>query len=217
MRLKRGAEVAGIEPGLARDVARACRDDWRFPEYVAERVHLPLQEASALLERLEAEGFLERGEEKWDGALEPVWTTAVRGGALAQASFLKPITRESAEGLLAGVVERAATYNEDPGKPIWVERLVLFGSLLDEEAVDFGDVDIQLTYATRASADQNLKLAYAKASGRSFSTFMDELLWADTELYRILKNRSPYVSLTSEDISQFTDRWQAAYERISAD
>lgn len=134
MRLQRGVEVAGIELGIARDVARACHGDWTLAEYVAERLHLRVGETVAVLGSLQQEGFLERHEQKWGDSPKPVWTTTLSGGALAQASFLKPITRETAESLLAGVIERAVSYDDDPGKPIWVDRLTLFGSLLDDEA-----------------------------------------------------------------------------------
>lgn len=190
-----------------------CRGDWRFPEFVADRIGAELSDTVRMLERLEEEGFLDRGQEKWDGDLEAVWTTNVRGGALAQASFLKPITRPKAESLLAEVVQRAVAYNADGDKPLWIEKIVLFGSLLDEEATDFGDVDLQLTYVTRPSDDPHIKLTYAKKSGRAFRDFMDELLWAETELYRLLKNDSRRVSLTNEDISLFTDRSKVVYER----
>ncbi|MGY0386357.1 hypothetical protein ACWZJV_05240 [Nocardioides sp. WG-D5] len=134
MRLQRGVEVAGIEPGIARDVARACHGDWTLAEYVAERPHLWPGETVAMLGSQQQERFLKCSEQKRGDSPKPVWTTTLSGGALAQASFLKPITREKAERLLAGVVERAVSYNDDPGKPIWVNRLTLFGSLLDDEA-----------------------------------------------------------------------------------
>lgn len=215
MRLQRGVEVAGLEPGVAREVARACHSDWTLAEYVAERLHLRLDETVAALGRLQLEGFLERSEQTWGGSPNPVWTTSLRGGALAQASFLKPITREKAERLLAGVVARATAYNDDAGKPIWIERLALFGSLLDDDATDFGDVDLQLVHVTRPSPDENIKLSYANSSGRSFPTFIDKLFWAEKEMRQILKNRSPFISLTDEDISRITDRWKVVYERAT--
>lgn len=114
MRLQRGVEVAGIEPGIARDVARACHGDWTLAEYVAERLPLRLGETVAMLGSLQQEGFLECSEQKWGDSPKPVCTTTLSGGSLAQASFLKPITRERAERLLAGVVERAVSTTTTP-------------------------------------------------------------------------------------------------------
>jgi hypothetical protein len=38
-------------------------------------------------------------------------------------------------------------------------------------------------------------LAYAKQSGRSFSTFLNQLCWAETELYQILKARKRTINI----------------------
>lgn len=145
-----------------------------------------------------------------------MWSTTLRGSALAQASFLKRISRAKAEPLLAGALERAEAYNDDPDKPLWVEQLALFGSLLNEDVTDFGDGDIQMRCAVRPSDVEHPALKYAQASGRSFASFFDEVTWAGTELRRILKGRSPYISLHNQDISVFTDEWRVVYERGQA-
>src|SRR5690606_17737733 len=132
MRLQRGVAVAGIEPMLARRVARACLHDWAHAEYVASVVKVDVAEAELLLGRLEAEGFVTHEDRDYDGKVEPWWNTTLLGSGLAGASFLKPITRAKAESLLAGVLDRAAAYNADPAKPVWIEKISLFGSMLDE-------------------------------------------------------------------------------------
>lgn len=63
VRLQRGVEVAGVDPEVAREVVRLCRGNWRFPEFVAKRLDTDLAETVDFLKKLEAEGFLERGEE----------------------------------------------------------------------------------------------------------------------------------------------------------
>jgi hypothetical protein len=54
-------------------------------------------------------------------------------------------------------------------------------------------------------------LAYTRASGRHFSTFTERLFWPERELRMLLKNRSPAISITNEDISQITGRLQVVY------
>jgi hypothetical protein len=145
---------------------------------------VPPDEADELLGHLADAGFLERHVRQWDGESHVEWATTVRGGALANASFLKPMTREKAQSLLDGVLERANTYNADPAKPIWVERIAVFGSVLDHDAVDFGDLDLQVELLNRPADDLvEAKLAYARASGHT------------------------------EDISRYADRWEVVYER----
>ena len=57
--------------------------------------------------------------------------TTVRGNALAQASFSRPIGDATAERHLTQVVERAAAYNADPGYLLTVKEIAVFGSYLD--------------------------------------------------------------------------------------
>ena len=45
---------------------------------------------------------------------------------------------------------------------------------------------------------------YAQASGRHFSAFQERLFWPARELRMILKNRSPAISITDEDIRELT-------------
>jgi hypothetical protein len=53
-----------------------------------------------------------------------------------------------------------------------------------------GDLDVAVKYRDRILKDPNraeTTLAYAHQSGRSFNTFVDQLVWPDTELRQILK------------------------------
>lgn len=214
MRLQRGVTVAGIEPGLARNLARACLRDWTHTEHVAHLAKVDVAEAERLLRQLESERYVTQWSREHDGELAPWWNTTLLGSALASASFLKPITRAKAEALLAGVLERAASYNADPNKPVWIEKISLFGSLLDDAATDFGDVDLHVVLEDRAEDDATeAALAYARASDRTFASFMDELFWARTEAKQLLRNRSGYLSIHTEDLSDVTDRIRVVYER----
>jgi hypothetical protein len=215
VRLQRGVEVADMDPDVARRLARACHGGASYPtSVVAMWAQVSPNEADELLDRLADAGFLERQVRHWDGESHVEWATTVRGGALANASFLKPMTREKAQWLLDGVLGRASTYNADPAKPIWVQRIAVFGSFLDPDAVDFGDLDLHVELVNRPADDLvEAKLAYARASGRSFSSFMDQLFWAEKEARQVLKNRSGYISVHIEDISRYTDKWEVVYER----
>jgi hypothetical protein len=53
-------------------------------------------------------------------------------------------------------------------------------------------------------------LEYARASGRSFCAFPDQLFWPVRELQMILKNRSPAISIT-DDIRELTERFEVVY------
>jgi len=90
----------------------------------------------------------------------------------------------------------------------------VFGSYLDSEAGYLGDLDLAVS-AIRRESDRDLYvrkvLAYARASGRRFDAFHELLYWPARELRMFLKNRSPAIRITGEDVCQFTDRFEIIY------
>jgi hypothetical protein len=58
------------------------------------------------------------------------------------ATFLRPMTRAKAESVLSGVIARAVAYNDDADKLHWIDELVVFGSYLDPENNQIGDLDL---------------------------------------------------------------------------
>ncbi|WP_433235032.1 hypothetical protein [Actinomadura nitritigenes] len=171
-----------------------------FSEGPVERASqvLGVEHATALrcLEAFEAAGYLRRSEE--DSLQGAWWETTIRGNALAQASFGKPIKRATADRHLAQVVERARVYNADPARLLTVGRIAIFGSYLDPNVERLGDLDLAVSVVRRDSDGQrhvDNVLAYARASGRRFGTFHEQLFWPRRELFMILKNRSPAIVL----------------------
>jgi hypothetical protein len=55
-------------------------------------------------------------------------------------------------------------------------------------------------------------LAYARASGRQFNTFIDRLFWPEHEAILQLRNRSAMINITTEDVGSLTDRWETVYK-----
>ena len=214
MRLQRGVPVGNVDAELARAVARTCHHRWSSAGDVAYRAKITPEEAARTLRQLEEAGFLERRD-----ALHPLdagtdeWTTTLAGGALTMASFLKPISRTRAEALLQGVLDRAAVYNVDVVKPFVITRLIVFGSYLHDDVAELGDLDLGVRLAERRpdSASAEAQLAYARQSGRRFANFVDTIGWAQNELLQLLRNRSPYINVHTEDVSKITDRWEIVY------
>lgn len=54
-------------------------------------------------------------------------------------------------------------------------------------------------------------LRFATASGRSFPTYFDRILWPQTEAVQILCNRSAAINITAKDIEQLTDNVETVY------
>jgi predicted nucleotidyltransferase len=161
----------------------------------------------------EAAGYVERAK-RARAAGGDWWVTTVKGNALANASFGKPVSRATAARLLAEVIERARSYNADPTKLLTITEIVVFGSYLDPATEQLGDLDLAVSTVRRDTDGERYVdrvLEYARTSGRSFSAFHDRLFWPARELRMILKNRSSAISITDEDIRKLTARFEVAY------
>ncbi|EMY33000.1 hypothetical protein D477_017252 [Arthrobacter crystallopoietes BAB-32] len=167
-----------------------------------------VEDAEAAFAHMEEAGYLAKVDLGDDGYVW--WEATTLGNALAMASFGKPVRRRTADRLVAGMVERAGEYNSDPNKPLYVERLRIFGSYLDPHIDPLGDVDVELSFGMR-TRDHKTISAYTRASGRYFRSFMEELMWPQRELVQYLKNRSTAVNVTLENIDHITDRSVTIY------
>jgi hypothetical protein len=214
MRVSKSDMICGIGAPAARQLMRAYFSQ-RPVEVACDILGLGRDAALSRLCAFETAGYIERSETAGTADDDDDWwITTTKGNALAQVSFGKPVTRATATRLLAQVIDRARSYNADPARLLTITRVTVFGSYLDPAADTLGDLDLAVCTVRR---DTNGKryvdtvLAYARASGRRFGTFHDQLFWPFRELLMILKNRSTAISITDEDISQITDRFKIVY------
>ncbi|WP_202129062.1 hypothetical protein [Pseudarthrobacter sp. ATCC 49987] len=208
MRIAKTDVIAGLPAAAARDVMkvfgrRELPAD--FAGDVLARHGIPTP-ADAVVQALAGAGYLTVANE-YHGVQ---WTTTVQGNALGMASFGKPIARKTADRLLAELIQRARDYNADPGKPMFVRSLTIFGSYLDEAVDPLGDLDVGLSHGSRIT-DSAVLRRYSKASGRTFKSYIDELFWPQQELFLFLKNRSAAINITIEDLSAITDLTRVVY------
>lgn len=177
-------------------------------------VKIPLGPAREHCEALRAAGFL-TAEPDDEGDL--VYAQTLTGSALAMVRFVKPMTRGVAEHLLDGVIQRAEEYNAGPARLLWVDVIIVFGSYLDPDAGELGDLDLCVRHSHREpdpSVYQRLADDYARTSGRSFGgNWLRRTFWPDIELKQILKKRSPRISIMDNEPEQLTDRWKVVYRR----
>jgi hypothetical protein len=156
------------------------------------RAQLSLDEKSAmaLASELVAQGYVEE-------AQNGVYKFTDKAGELVRASAASKVSRKTAEDALTGLLERVNQYNLDSDKIFTIEMVVVFGSFLGTKD-KLGDLDVAVKWSDRNLNDPDrtdTMLAYAKRSGRSFSTFLNQLCWAETELYQILKARKRTINI----------------------
>lgn len=208
MRLQKTDVVAGLPATVARDVVRIYRGNPRVAESAGDILTADgVDDIKGVFALLKEEGYLEVDHIDEDGVAW--WQTTTKGNALAMASFGKPITRKTADRLVAGMLERARSYNADPAKPLAILRIRIFGSYLNPQIDPLGDVDVELTTARRPGFDP---FAYGQASGKNFGSFIDHVMWADVEVARHLANRSVAINITTEDVDLIGAQTTVIYE-----
>jgi predicted nucleotidyltransferase len=194
---------------IARDVMRMIgRRDTSTSQVISVLRNAGIEDVGAALEQLLASEFVKPAHSSSRDS--PRWATTINGNALAMAGFGKPIKRSTADRLVAGIIERARAINEDPSKPVYVERLRVFGSYLDETVDPLGDVDIELTTAKRATHEELEE--YTRRSARNFSSYLDQLFWPEHEVALTLRNRSTALNITIHDVSTFTSSVKVIFE-----
>jgi hypothetical protein len=199
VRIAKTDYFGGLPAVTAREVAR------RFHSFKPIQVVLDIFGGSKGLalsgiRELEADGFLEQREPGPTGELW--WRATVAGNSLAMASFNRPIKRATADRLVAEMLERAASYNQQTGRPFYIARLRLFGSYLRPELPEIGDVDVEVRAIAREFSSQDF-LEYADASGRAFRSHFERIAWPKQELLRTLRGGSAALSLVEEDVTDF--------------
>jgi len=162
--------------------------------HLRDQLSLDEKSAMALASELVVQGYVE--------AHEGEYKLTDKSGKLIRASAAGKVSRKTAEVALAGLLERAKQYNFDPEKILTIDAVVVFGSFLGTKD-KLGDLDVAVKWRDRNLEDPHratTALAYARQSGRRFSTFLSELAWAEIELQQILKAKKRTINIQPWDI-----------------
>jgi hypothetical protein len=143
VRVSKNDTICGLAAPIARQLMRVYFDD-RPVEVAGDILGVSQDAARDQMRAFEAAGYVEPGGLA-HGAGDDWWATTVKGNALANASFGKPISRATATRLPGQVVERARAYNADPARLLTVTEIVVFGSYLDPVVNLLGDLDLAVS------------------------------------------------------------------------
>jgi hypothetical protein len=199
LQIKSTDVVSGIPIIEVRDFFRHIAS-WHHDSFdladLREQFSLDEKSAMALASELVAQGYVAAPK-------KGVYKFSDKGGELVRASAASKVSRKTAEHALEGLLGRVELYNLDPGKIFTIETVVVFGSFLGSRD-KLGDLDVAVKWRDRNPTDPDRAAtanAYAKRSGRQFSSFLDQLFWAETELNQILKAKKRTIRIL--DWAQF--------------
>lgn len=196
LRISRDQTICGV-PAFDLRAAFKRLNGTLLVDDLAHLLKIADEEAEVVLSALVAEGYVEK--DRLLGG-EQLFRLTFKGGALALATALKPISRQRADELVDGLIKRAAAINNDPDEIYKVGRLLAFGSYVSQ-ATELGDVDI--AFELLRKDDERLpmpeaEIAYTKRAeteGRRFSSLIEMVAWPQESVLRTLKNRHPHISL----------------------
>lgn len=164
-------------------------------EFVSRSLRIASKDATELMQRLCDEGYVEPID--FD-ATQNAWQIGSKGRTLANATFAKPLTAKTAQGLVDTFVARCAVIDSDDGYFKFVREAWLFGSFARGEERP-SDVDIFVELVDKEPRTQESMRKHAKASGRRFATYLDQLGWPEHQALLYLKQRSSGLSLHTMD------------------
>jgi len=141
-----------------------------------------------VLANLVTEGLLvQDAPDRWsctDKARDLQWTSRKR------------LSREKAEQLVAGMLERVQEVNADERYAMRVETVVVFGSFVTDRSM-IGDIDLAVRLRPRFQdrGEQDQAEAAARSRAKGTRNIVDYYSWPDTEVKRALRNRSTVLEL----------------------
>jgi|ERR1700722_2461440 predicted nucleotidyltransferase len=203
MKVSKSDTLAGFPLIKIRDLLRPYREGAITAEDVGRALGLSGTEAEAVIQAMVDAGFIEpESEQRRDGTSSAFSTTAF-GSRLCVARFVKRITRNKADALVKQMLERVTEINGRNELVFLVKRVRAFGSYAGD-APEVGDIDLAVEWEQR-DPDRDIieqLLARADASGKSLNTYMARLGYGEAEVERLLKGRSPYISIQRGDFPE---------------
>ncbi len=199
MRVDWNEEICGVRLLRVRDMLRRAGSAEFGVGFVADTLRIKMKDARELVAELVRRGWLEKVKKRPKDRSKVVWyERTVAGNAFAISRAVRRISRAKAQTILDAFMERVKAVNADDDLGYYVVEVRLFGSFLDPSVAEVGDIDLGVDFAKRPIIGRNIvthSTERAKLSGRTSLNFFEELIFSETEVRRILKGRSPYISM----------------------
>ena len=193
---------------------KAWEKEWLL-QLIISIIEVDSTTSKHIFNSLVEQGFFEQAKE----GKRQEWVNTIKGNSLSMASAAKPILRKTAEKILEDFLKRVKEVNENNYYLFYVEKVIVFGSILGSNE-KLGDIDIAIELVPKEK-DSGKHMEFIKQRaydavehGRYFPNFLDQLLWARTEVKMFLKSRSRSISLheTNDPILKQIE-YKVIYER----
>ncbi|WP_378947753.1 nucleotidyltransferase domain-containing protein [Mesorhizobium sp. ANAO-SY3R2] len=150
-----------------------------------------VKHADALLRELAERGFIEPFNESHEE-----FQISDAGRALCRAKFIKRLTRAQALDKLRAFLGRVSAVNDNAELLYAIEKVYLYGSLLNKSNADYGDIDLLVVLKRKPIEESFVDASRRRAiaSGKVLD-FKGQIDFAENEVWLILSGRDSYISL----------------------
>jgi hypothetical protein len=207
VRIKPKSKIGGIPATL---VKRLCRLERFSTPAAAWELKLLEPEISSVLAALQREGYLSFCGQ--DPPFMDRWEVTGLGSRLAATRIGAPITRDRADQTVDQLIAAARNVNADD-LAYNVERLLVFGSWVNGTE-ELGDIDVVADLRKRVIEGRDLERESRRRlrARKQQAHLLEDLGYPTTEVYRRLRDVSPYVSLHAiDDIHAYAAPYRIIY------
>ena len=161
------------------------------------------------IEKLENEGYYAK---KTTHNKDIYWERENKALGITNVKFIKRITRVKADKILSDFIERIKQLKEDPYYISHVTEARVFGSYLDDQAGDLGDIDLQIVLSLKPgyTHEQANEIGWKRGGHKNLNYLMHICYASETEPKRFLKNRNRYLSFNGD--SKKTHKYKIIYK-----
>jgi predicted transcriptional regulator/predicted nucleotidyltransferase len=194
MRIKRNEKIANIQIVNIRDYFKEIRTVGIIKAELGRYFNLNAKNTNLLINELLQNELIEK-------TRKGEYQLTMKGQSLCATRSVPPMNKEKADKIFKEFMHRVEEINNNDYYLCKIEKLLLFGSYLNSDQDDYGDIDIAFELKRKIDDFDEYEKARKKRikemqeRGKYFSSFMDEMFFPEKEVILKLKNKCQYISL----------------------
>jgi len=206
MRIAKGEKINNIPLIKIRDYCIKIRNVGIYKEQLGIHFNLGVKTTNNLITELLKRNFIEKtpeGAKTFFGLHddESDYRLTDLGYTFCNAKASTPINKEKADKIIKEILQRVEEINTNGNYLLKVKKLLIFGSYLNPQSKDYGDIDFAFELERKIDNYDEYEKTRKKyicelmKNNKKFPTFDSELNYPRKAVLLKLKNKCQYISL----------------------
>lgn len=198
MRIGKNEKINNIPVVKIRDYFQKIRRIGISKTDIRNHFNLSVESTSHLINELLKRGFIE---DALDKKLGIDYQLTTNGQSLCVARSVSPLNKAKADKVFNEFMQRVEEINNNDYYLLKVEKVLLFGSYLNPDNEDFGDIDVAIELKRKIDDVNEYNNAREKRiqemdrNGKQFTTYPERLFCLEKEVELKLNGGCQYISL----------------------